>query len=139
MPPTFSNATAESREAFLDLARGAAATFYEVYAGTPNSEMEALFEGAIQDGLFLRFDMRTHSEQGRARFCGVSDVERRAYDRLADALEKPLPYFGSFVPSIGHIGIAWTTDDVRQLIARTRKDVERAKKVADFVSRRGTG
>jgi hypothetical protein len=139
MPATFSDATAESREEFLDLVRGAPVTFYEVYAGLPNSEMEALFDGALQDGLLLRFDMRTHSETARARFCEVGDVERRAYDLPSDAVEKPLPYFGSFVPSIGHVGVAWTSDEVRQLIARTKRDVERAKQVAEFVSRRGTG
>lgn len=135
MPSTFSDSIAESRKAFIDLVRNASAAFYEVYSGTPDNEMEALFNEAIQDELLLRFNIQKHSKNARARFCGVNDLERRAYDLLANAEEKPLPYFGSFVPYIGHVGIAWTSDEVRELIARTKKEVAIAKQVAEIMQR----
>jgi hypothetical protein len=129
MCTTFSDAIADTREAFLDLVRNTPATFYEVYSGAPSSELESLFSEASQGEMLLRFDMQQHTKEARARFCRLSDLERRAYSFPVDTLEKPLPYFGAFVPGMGHIGIAWTSDDVRELIVRTRRDLRLLRKV----------
>jgi hypothetical protein len=136
MQTPFTEAIAETREAFLDLVRNAPATFYEVYSGTPSSGLEELFDQAYQGENFLRFDMQKHSEEARARFCRLGDLERRAYSFPVAIMERPLPYFGAFVPGVGHTGIAWTSDDVHDLIARTRQDEMRAKTVAEEIERR---
>ena len=135
MDSIFSDAIAETREAFLDLVRNTVATFYEVYSGAPNGEFEGLFDKEHHGEHFLRFDVEKHSAEARARFCQLSDLERRAYDLPATTSEKPMPYFGAFVPSIGHTGIAWTSDEVQELIARTRQDEVRAKGVAEHIEK----
>lgn len=135
MEANFSDAIAETREAFLDLVRNTSATFYEVYSGTPNKDLEGLFDKDNPGENFLRFDVEKHSGGARARFCQLSELERRAYDFSATTTEKPIPYFGAFVPGMGHTGIAWTIDEVRELIARTRQDEVRAKGVAEHIER----
>ena len=40
MPQTFTDAIAESREAFLDLVRAGHAACYEVYSKTPDLKLE---------------------------------------------------------------------------------------------------
>ncbi len=134
MQTMFSDAKAETREDFLSLVQKTSATFYEVYSATPNYVLECLFAGMRPGELLLRFDMEAHSAQARARFCELSDLERRAYCLPAEVTQKPIPYFASFVPGIGHIGIAWTSDDIRELLARTRKDEQRAQQVAKYAA-----
>lgn len=139
MPQTFTDAIAESREEFLDLVREARATYYEVYSGTPDSASERLFEGAIEDELLLRFDLRNHSEGARARFRELTDLERRAYEFPADLAEKPIPYFGSFVTPFGKVGIAWTREEIADLITRTRKEMVLAEQARGRGAKRGGG
>ena len=136
MKPTFSDAIAETRDAFLNLVQNTSATFYEVYSATPNGELEAAFNELYQGEKLLRFDVQEHSDEARARFCDLSDLERRAYDLPPIAKEKPLPYFGAFVPGIGHIGMAWTQSEICELINRTRQDEIRAKQVTEEIASR---
>jgi hypothetical protein len=131
MGVAFTDAIAETRQAFLDLVRDTSATFYEVYSGIPARELEGVFDTGHQGEVFLRFDVQKHSDEARGRFCQLGDLERRAYALPATLSEKPMPYFGAFVPGIGHTGIAWTSDEIRELIARTRQDEVRAKCVAE--------
>ncbi len=70
MGVTFTDAIAETREAFLDLARDTSATFHEVYSGTPHRELEGLFDTAYQGEGFLRFDVPKHSNEARVGFVG---------------------------------------------------------------------
>lgn len=135
MRPSFSDAIAETREEFLNQVRNSTATFYEVYSGTPSIELEAVFDDLQQGEIAIRFDMCMHSNDARDRFCRLSDLERRAYRFSANTTERPLPYFGAYVPGIGYTGIAWTSNDIIELILRTRQDEVRAKEVADQIER----
>ena len=132
MGAAFTDAIAETRAAFVDAARNASALFFEVYSGIPDEALEALFDGCDDSEKFLRFDLEKHSREARSRFLRLDDLERRAYG-LADTIaERPLPYFGAFVFGIGHVGIAWTIEEVRGLIARTRRDEARMRRVAEL-------
>lgn len=118
----FTDAIAESYDDFRNMARNASATYYEVYSGSPYYEWENMFERTNPDERFLRFNMQTHSEKGRSFFLQLHDFERIAYNLPIGVIERPMPYFGSFVPPFGSICIAWTLDDIQKLITMTKKE-----------------
>jgi hypothetical protein len=129
MSRKYMDAIANSREDFLDLVRAAPASYYEVYDGVPNGELERLFEEVVTDELLLRFDMQKHTEAGYSRFCALNDFECKVYKLPQNTTEMPIPYFASYVPSIGRIDVAWTLDEVKNLIASTRKEKELVRRL----------
>ena len=132
----FTDAIAESYDDFRDLVRNVSATYYEVYSGSPTCEWENLFERTNPGEQFLRFNMQTHSEKGRSFFLQLHELERIAYDLPLGIIERPIPYFGSFVPPFGSICIAWTLDDIQKLITMTKKEQQMGMQVTAEIARR---
>lgn len=127
MPSISRTFVVESRQDFLKLTRGFSATFYELYSGTPDSDLERLFDQIHPDEQLLRFDMQAHSRTAYEFFCKTNDFVRTPLGIETVSVELPLPCFRSYVPPFGQIGTAWSKEEIMQLIERARKEKLLAK------------
>ncbi len=125
----FIDSEAETRDDFLKLVGSSRVTFYEVYDGTPNADIEQLLVEKATDELLLRFDMSLHTSPGRARFCSLSDFERKGYGLPRKTPEMPMPYFSAYLLGYGRVDVAWTRDEVEMLIVKTREERDLVTKI----------
>ena len=122
MKKLFVDSVAETREDFFELVRSCRLTFYEVYDGTPNDAIEQILIDRTSDELLLRFDMKLHTPQGRARFCSLNDLEKKCYGFPQNFLGMPLPYYSTYLLGYGRVDVAWTLAEVERLIIQSQQE-----------------
>jgi len=130
MPGFFEEWILAPDESLFALLRNYPAVIYEVYDGTPCTQLEQIIIEACDDIPCLRFDAQKHSGKARRVFCEIaSDLERRAFGFPLEQKFRSMPYFKAVVFPFGNVATAWTREEVQSLIDCFKKEIAIAVKM----------
>jgi hypothetical protein len=127
MKPVFQKAHAETYKDFLVLVRlgGKKITFSYVYDDPGPVNLEFDLPDVEPDEQYLAFNLAEHGDSGKRYFGALDYMEfGKGPSHKPVPAHHPIPYWTSFIGGIGNFSDAFSLDEAREMVLRSRAEMK---------------
>ena len=125
MKPVFQKSHAETHKEFRLLTGDWKITFSYVYDDSGPVDLEFDLPDVEPDEQYLAFNLAEYGERGK-RYWGALDYTELSTEKPHKPVpaHHPIPYWTSYIRGIGNFSEAFSLDEARELVLRSRAEMK---------------